>query len=102
MRLPRPVYIAWRLFESLCQVGSRLFNAVFLNGSTRQTTSARAHIEQWAAERYIDAFFLHLPFWWEENHCANAWADEVKDALKTLALNEVLAPKKDEIEGLRG
>jgi len=50
-RLPRPVYIAWRVIESLGQVSSRLCNAAIFGGSTRQSISARAHIEQWPKGR---------------------------------------------------
>jgi len=90
MRCPRPVYIVLRVFEALGQVASRFINAAFLGGSTRQSVSARAHLEWPVAERQIDAFFRHLPLWWEDNHCANSWASEVSDALKTLERNKRL------------
>jgi len=90
MRLPRPVYIVLRVFEALGQVASRFANAAFLGGSTRQSVSARAHLEWPVAERRIDSFFRHLPLWWEEDHCANAWTVEVSDALKTLEHNNRL------------
>lgn len=89
--MPRPVYIAWRVAESLGQVASRFVNAVFFGGSTRQSVSARAYVENWPKGRpRIDAFFRNLPFWWEEDHCSNAWAAEVDDARKTLDRNSAL------------
>lgn len=85
-RLPRPVYIAWRVVESLGQVATRFVNAAMFGGSTHQSTSARAHIEQWPKGRArIDRFFR---LFGQADHCAVSWAFEVDDARKTLALND--------------
>ena len=85
-RLPRPVYIAWRVIESLGQVSSRFCNAAIFGGSTRQSISARAHIEQWPKGRArIDRFFR---LFGQVDHCGASWAAEVNDARKTLAINE--------------
>lgn len=93
IRLPRPVYIAARVFVALGQVGTRFINAVFFNGSTRQSTSARAHIEQWPKGRErINRFFQ---IFGQADHCADSWAAEVADARKTLALNEAATTKDD-------
>lgn len=92
MRLPRPLYIAWRVLDSLGQVGTRFINAVFFGGSTRQSTSARAHIEQWPKGRErINRFFR---LFGQEDHCADSWAAEVADARKTLELNEANADQE--------
>jgi len=87
-RLPRPVYIAKRTMVALGQVGSRFINATFLDGSTRQSVSARAYIEQWPKGRArIDAFF---GLFGQADHCAESWTAEVTDALKTLERNNAL------------
>lgn len=87
-RLPRPVYIVWRVFEALGQVATRFFNAAFLGGSTRQSTSARAHLEWPTAAHRIDAVFWFV--FGQKNHCKKSWEEEVSDALKTLERNEAL------------
>ena len=76
--LPRPLYIAYRIGEMAVSLISRFINAAFLGGSTHQTTSARAHIEDWPrGKRFINALFF-----WQEDHCRFAWEREV-DAAKT-------------------
>lgn len=81
MRMPRPLYIAYRVAEMLVSVLSRLLNAI-LGGSTHQTTSARAHIEpQWRVARRI----INALFFWQADHCLWAWEQEVASARKTLA-----------------
>jgi len=86
IRMPRPLYIAWRVVESLGQVGTRFVNASVFGGSTRQSTSARAHIEQWPRGRArINSFFR---IFGQADHCAASWASEVNDARKTLAIND--------------
>lgn len=89
-RLPRPLYIVWRVVEMLAQIVSRFINAAFFGGSTRQTLSARAFIEQWPRGRArIDAFFAL--FGWPD-HCREAWDAEVRDAIATLDKNQVIEP----------
>ena len=82
-RLPRPLYVALRLIIMLVSVGSRFLNAAFLGGSTYQTTSARAHLEQgraWRAFRRV----INALFFWEDDHCRAAWESEIYHARKTL------------------
>lgn len=57
-RLPRPADLAVRLVDSLMQAFSRFINATFLGGSTRQSVSARAHIENWPARIWINRIFF--------------------------------------------
>lgn len=83
MIMPRPIYIAFRIAEMLVGLLSRAFNAIFLGGSTHQTTSARAHIETgkgWRRGRRI----INAVFFWQEDHCAWEWEREVVNARKTL------------------
>lgn len=82
-RVPRPVYVAYRLAEMTVSLGSRAINAAFLGGSTHQTTSARAHIEAgagWRRGRRI----INAVFFWQADHCKWAWEQEVLQARKTL------------------
>jgi precorrin-6B methylase 2 len=81
----RPTFIAYRLALDLGNLASRAFNAIFLGGSTAQTTSSRAHLDKRlrALRRIINAAFF-----WQDDHCALAWADEVQRAKRTLELNE--------------
>jgi len=89
--MPRPVYILYRLGESLLSSLSRFCNAAFLGGSTHQTISARAFIERascpgWARRRcIIDALFFFQP-----DHCRWAWEIAVRNAEKTLQRNTPL------------
>jgi hypothetical protein len=89
--MPRPVYVLYRLAESLLSSLSRFGNAAFLGGSTHQTISARAFIEsasntRWARrQRFIDALFF-----FQADHCRWAWEIEVRNAEKTLERNTPL------------
>lgn len=90
-QLPRPIYITWRVFQSFGQTGTRLFNAVVLGGSTRQSTSARVHVEQWPRARvWINNFFR---LFGQEDHCRDSWEAEVHDALRTLEKNKMFEVK---------
>jgi hypothetical protein len=83
-KVPRFVYIAYRVLEMLVSLVSRFINAAFLGGSTHQTTSARAHIETsrgWRIGRRV----INAVFFWQDDHCAWAYAHEVDQARKTLA-----------------
>lgn len=85
IRLPRPIYIAARLAEMLISSGSRVLNAAVFGGSTYQTTSARAHIDgmtspKWAGRERV----INRLFWFQPDHCRNAWLAEVAAAEKTL------------------
>jgi len=85
-RLPRLLYVPWRLAEMSAQLFSRAVNSVFLGGSTRQTVSARAHVEWPRGRVWINLIFS--PF--QKDHCADAWLAEVADARKTLNRNNAL------------
>lgn len=81
--MPRPLYILYRIADMLVGLCSRAVNAALLGGSTHQTTSARAHIETgraWAIGRRI----INNVFFWQADHCAWAWEQEVLNARKTL------------------
>jgi hypothetical protein len=77
-RLPRPVYIAFRVIEMFGLLASQTINAI-LGGSTRQRFSARVHVEQWPIRHLINAVFF-----WQEDHCKAAWEREIEDARKVL------------------
>lgn len=80
----------WRVLVALGAVASRSINAIVFDGSMHQSLSARSHVEAardptWARRRdRIDRLFSLV----ERDHCAVAWADEVRRARRTLALNE--------------
>lgn len=79
-RMPRAVYILYRVAEMLVSLMSRFINATLFGGSTHQTTSARAHIEPWPIRRRI----INAVFFWQDDHCLWAWEREVEAARKTL------------------
>jgi len=89
--MPRPIYVLYRLTESLVSSLSRFGNAAFLGGSTHQTISARAFIESttnpgWARrQRLINTLFFFQP-----DHCRWAWEIAVRNAEKTLQRNTPL------------
>lgn len=84
LRLPRPVYVVYRVAEMLISLVSRFLNAC-RGGSTHQTLSAAAYIEPIPRLRvFIDAlFFLR------KGHCRRAWKKEVAEAKRTLAIAKV-------------
>lgn len=83
-------YAALRLAEALLSSMSRFCNAVFLNGSTSISISARAALEpgpRWArARRIIDAVF-----WFDPNHCRTSLESEVAMARRTIATVDRMA-----------
>ena len=84
----RAGYIAYRVIEMLIGILSRFINAALLGGSTHQTVSARAHIEDgigWQRTRAT----LNVIFWWHDDHCEWAWEQEVYHAIRTLDINEM-------------
>ena len=83
IRMPRPLYIVYRIAEMLVGLLSRAINAGLLGGSTFQTTSARAHIETSPAWRR-GRRFINALFFWQDDHCAAEWRREIDNAIKTL------------------
>jgi hypothetical protein len=87
-RWQQAAHVAYEVGYFLISLGSRVINATIYGGSMHQTLSARAHIEartktEWAArEDRIDRLIF-----WQDEHCARAWASEVTRARKTLQRN---------------
>jgi len=81
-RYPRPVYIVLRTIEASGEIASRFINAACFGGSTHQSVSARAYLEwpEWAQ-------WINRLFFWQADHCAEAWASEVANARRTLEMN---------------
>ncbi len=74
----RSTYIAWRAASDMVSLLSRAMNAFLFGGSTAQTTSARAHLEApgsvvWARRRR----WINRLFFWQADHCADAFQAEV-------------------------
>lgn len=86
--LHQAAHVAYEVAYFLVSLLSRTINAVFYAGSMHQTLSSRAHIEartddKWrATEARINGIFF-----WQDNHCADAWLSEVTRARKTLQRN---------------
>jgi hypothetical protein len=80
----RPTFIAYRLALDVSSLASRALNAILLGGSTAQTTSSRAHLDP---KLRILRVIINTLFFWQDDHCASAWADEVDRARQTLRLN---------------
>jgi len=86
----RALYILRRFVEGVGSLVSRTFNAAVVpGGSTAQTTSAHAHVNPKLRRlrRVINAVAF-----WQDDHCAAAWAYEVERAERTLELNRMRAP----------
>jgi hypothetical protein len=78
--MSRAFYIVYRIAAMFVSLLSRFINAAFLGGSTHQTTSARAYVEDWGFGRRL----INVLFFWEEDHCKKAWENEVREAKKIL------------------
>lgn len=85
-RMPRPLYIVYRILEMAVSLVSRAYNAIFLKGSTHQTTSARSYIEPLPKHQKV----INALFFWQRNphHCERAWNRDVERAQKTLERNK--------------
>lgn len=88
----RACYVAYEVGYFLISLLSRIHNTVFYGGSMHQTYSARCHIRAlegsmvWRErERRVNRIFF-----WQKDHCREAWQAEVARALKTLARNEAV------------
>lgn len=81
----RALYIPYRIVFDLVSLFSRMLNAIFFNGSTAQTLSARAYLNGrdsrfwWVMGRIINALFF-----WQEDHVKAAWEAEVERARHVL------------------
>lgn len=83
-KLPRALYIAYRVAEMLISLVSRFLNAC-RGGSTHQTLSAAAYIEPIPKLRV----FIDTLFFLRKGHCRRAWKREVAEAKRTLAIAKV-------------
>lgn len=77
-RLPRPIYIAFRVVEMIGLLLSQTLNAI-TGGSTRQRFSARCYIDNLPARHVVNALFF-----WQDDHCKAAWETEIDDARAVL------------------
>lgn len=81
--MKRLSYILYRIAMDIISLVSRGLNAFFFGGSTAQTLSARAHIEDgWATHRRI----INALFFWQADHCKSAWEAEVARARYVLSM----------------
>lgn len=84
-------YILYEIGFLVVSLISRVINAVVFKGSMQQTLSARAYVmshgePKWEHRRKI----IDTIFFWEDQHCRNAWLAEVDRARRTLYRNEAL------------
>ena len=86
--MSRLLYILKRLGFDIVSILSRLFNALFLGGSTAQTTSSHCHINP---DLHILRSVVNGLFFWQDDHCKGAWQEEVKRAVHTLDINGAIA-----------
>lgn len=91
--MSRSFYVLYEVGAYLFSLGSRVLNAVFWGGSMHQTLSARAHVmaeidpTKWRnTKRWINRVFF-----FQDDHCASAWAADLKRARKTVMYNELIA-----------
>ena len=81
-------HIARELAAGIAHTSSAMVNTVLFGGDMFTSTSARAHLEQahpaWANRRR----FINAVFFWQEDHCARAWADDYARALKKVQANQ--------------
>lgn len=82
--MSRLLYIIKRLGFDIVSTLSRLFNALFLGGSTAQTTSSHCHVNP---NLHTLRSVVNVLFFWQEDHCKGAWEEEVKRAMHTLETN---------------
>lgn len=82
-RLPKLLYVAFRVVEMLVGLISRGINGLLPGGSTFQTLSARSHLREsrnWERARRV----INGIFFWQEDHCAWEWERELSNAHKTI------------------
>lgn len=86
--IDQSLHVAYEVGYFLVSLVSRTINATVYGGSMHQTLSSRAHIDartdaEWARREAK----INRLFFWQEGHCARAWASEVSRARKTLERN---------------
>ena len=82
--MSRVCYIIKILCFDIVSTLSRLFNALFLSGSTAQTTSSHCYVNP---NLHNLRSVVNTLFFWQEDHCKEAWEEEVKRAVHTLETN---------------
>ena len=91
-RAPRAFYVAYEFALAVLSLFSRVVNAVFYGGSMNQTLSSRAHVmadldpNNWRKTRR----WINRLFFFQDDHCASAWAAELKRARKTVSYAEMI------------
>jgi hypothetical protein len=84
--MKRVGYILFRIAADLVSLASRAFNAFVLNGSTAQTTSARAHLDAPTSRKFSRIRrAINAVFFWQDDHCKHAWELEVERARYVLS-----------------
>ena len=82
------LHVIYEVGYFLISLISRTINATVYTGSMHQTLSARAHIESRTSEVWSRREKrINKLFFWQDNHCAEAWSSEVTRARKTLQRN---------------
>lgn len=104
MDVSRLLYISKRVLSSIGSLASQTANALFLEGSTYQSVSARSYVEShydpvWEERRNtIDTAFRYIPVFGSNDHCKEAWQFEVDRAKKTLLRNHIYTSQGTEID----
>jgi hypothetical protein len=72
-----------------------MLNTVAFGGDMFTSTSARAHMEQahpaWRNRRR----FINAVFWWQDDHCKQAWQDDLSRAMAKVNANTLTSVKSN-------
>jgi len=77
----RVLYLPYRISTDLVSLFSRTVNALFFNGSSAQTLSARAYLDGRDSRVWANiGKVVNALFFWQDDHIKSAWETEVARA----------------------
>ena len=81
------LYILKEVASGISHTSSALLNTIVFGGDMYTSTSARAHMErhkpEWAKRRK----FINALFFWQEDHCKQAWQSDYDRAFRKFFAN---------------
>jgi len=85
--MKKAAHIIREVVAGIAHTASAMLYTVAFNGDMHTSTSAAAHLKQahpaWANRRR----FINALFWWQDDHCKQAWQDDLARAMAKVKAN---------------
>ena len=85
--MKKAAHIIREVVAGIAHTASAMLYTVAFNGDMHTSTSAAAHLKQahpaWRNRRR----FINALFWWQDDHCKQAWQDDLARAMAKVKAN---------------